>query len=185
MTFKISPTPAVLSAAERAALLQEVQDDPNGNGYGWDGSKAKAKEIVATLVERPMVPSDPPTKQRQVPLTTTRLFQLIQTHVSEQNQAKIFSKSEAAIEAMAERAREGDAEGAINWGFILKAKGDITEAELSALINAGIKGTETDPTWPAEVKGQNRLSEVIGREIGGLTVAELAETMETTLEDLT
>lgn len=114
------------------------------------GAWLPVSQVAGLLTTGKMIPNPTPPSQIPIPMTTTRLLELLKKHVSQGNQNKIFGKSLADIESMAERARENDVQGVINWGQILVAKGDLYADELVALV-ADATSTIPDPDWPTEV----------------------------------
>ena len=137
--------------------------------YAGMTSAQKAVELSKTKqVANPM----PPPPEVPIPLTGTRLFELLQRHVAPANFAKMVQKREGDLMAIAGVAERGDATAVTTWGKVLVAKTDMSQAELTAIVTSLKTETQPDPNYKATVP-TNRLTEVTGRRNGGIADWEI------------
>lgn len=149
---------------EIATVKAELENDPQAIGYAQADSAGKAR----LLVNRLMI--DNPNPPAQVPRTLVMLevFGIL----SNQANAYLLGLSVTDQKTIANDFAAQDRAAIKNWGFFKSAAGLFT-AEDAAAINAYCDGTVDDPNHSSRVLGPNRLTVLLGREVGGISASEV------------
>ena len=151
---------------EIAKVREELIADPLGLGYSSMTSPQKASKLSETKqVSNPVAVT-----QTLIPQTGTRLHVLLTRHVDTTRLQAMLGKSLDELRAIVESA--SNPEAVRSWGEVLKSRGELTEAELNAIMSDYETETEDDPNYSATVS-TNRLSEIVSREIGGIADWEI------------
>jgi len=149
---------------ERALVRAEIAGDPTGKGYG-----ESAATNAALLCERPHVAPDP-APQIPKPMTVLEVMGLVPP-------AELNAIATAGLlDDVRESIKAQRHEELANWADLGLRQEWISQATHDALA-ARAAETIDDPN-PAVVLGDNRLTEILGRQVGGISIAEVASLME-------
>lgn len=159
---------------ELAAIRSEITTDPEQIGYpSWDGEQSTALTICHQLVTRPLIDNPEPAPQVPKPLVVADLLDAL----SPEGVAYIASQNLSDLEPIGARIREQDRAGVVNWMLLKKLAGEVSEADYAAIL-AVCSATIDDPNHPEQVYGDNRLTVLLGREIGSLSPSDVIAAME-------